>query len=481
MAPRTHDNADARLSRRQALAYLGAAGLWVAGASQVLAACGGGKSQARGRNRRPNVLLVVVDDMRYDQLPYMPNTRRLILDEGTAFTQARCNVPLCQPSRVGFLTGQTSRHNHEYTVGFKGTALTNHDNALGNWMKEAGYRCGLFGKYINFVDGLFGGIDAPAGYDTWREMSSEDDAYHFTVHLERSLIKVAGQYPTDYLAAESSKFVAGSEPFFCILTPREAHAPYTPRKDLARKWANVDWPIVDEVDVSDKPPWIRALPPLTDADKAKIRRDVRGALRELSAVDDMIEKVLTHMSGDMLANTVVIFTSDNGVHDGEHRRLGDATKAGPYDVGLHVPMLVRGPGFPRGAVVTAPSLAMQDITATILAVGGGQAGLPYQAGTSLTELAANPVRYSQRVLLHEIGEGFESQTGEGVTTGPDHHLGFRKLYRYPSVRVSRDGPFIYEAYDLDTDPDELQNWADDPARRGERDTLEAQLEMLLRA
>ena len=87
--------------------------------------------------------------------------------------------------------------------------------------------------------------------------------------------------------------------------------------------------------------------------------------------------------------------------------------------------------------------------------------------------------HRQRVLLHEIGEGFEDQTGNGITTGPDHQLGFRKLYRYPSVRSQPGGPYTYEAYDLDDDPDELENWADDPARRDERNALEAQLVALL--
>jgi len=48
------------------------------------------------------------------------------------------------------------------------------------------------------------------------------------------------------------------------------------------------------------------------------------------------------------------------------------------------------------------------------------------------------------------------------------------------VRTAPDGPFLhYEAYDLDTDPDELENWADDPARRAERDQLEQLLTELL--
>ena len=60
--------------------------------------------------------------MRYDVLPYMPNVRRLIEKPGRTFTQGRCNVPLCQPSRVGFMTGQMSKFNGELGIGYAPTA-----------------------------------------------------------------------------------------------------------------------------------------------------------------------------------------------------------------------------------------------------------------------------------------------------------------------------------------------------------------------
>jgi arylsulfatase A-like enzyme len=148
---------------------------------------------------------------------------------------------------------------------------------------------------------------------------------------------------------------------------------------------------------------------------------------------------------------------------------------------LRVPLVVRGPGFKPGPAITVPSLLTQDIAATILDVADARPGLPHQAGVSLVELCANPNAHAQRMLLHEVGEGFEKQTGDGITTGPGNSLGFRKLYRYPSVRTRPRGPFVYEAYDLDTDTNEFSNWANDPARRSERNTLEARLEELLGA
>jgi N-acetylglucosamine-6-sulfatase len=468
---------DGLLTRREALARLGMAGLALTSAGTLLSAC---RSASRSEPKSPNVLLIIADDMRYDHLKFMPNVRRLIADEGRTFTQARCNVPLCQPSRVGLMTGQTSRFNNELGVGFNGTKLTDNDNCLGRWMNDAGYRCGFFGKYVNFTDG-FGGIDAPAGYHTWRELTGETNGYQFKVHLNTGTQTIKGQYGTDYLASQANPFLEGVQPFFCVVTPTQPHTPFFPRRDLSHEWLDVKWPVVDEVDVSDKPPWIQALPPLTAADVAQIQTDAIGALQELSAVDDMVAKILTGMDQAVLANTVVVFTSDNGVHHGEHRRRGAGTKSGPYEVALHVPLLVRGPGFAPGPAITVPCLLTQDIAATILDVGDAKAGLPHQAGVSLVELCAHPSAQTERILLHEVGEGFVTGTGDGITTGPGNSRGFRKLYRYPSARERPNGPYVYEAYDMDSDPNEFSNWANDPARRSERDALEAELHALLEA
>jgi arylsulfatase A-like enzyme len=469
------------LSRREAL-RLAVLGLGAAGASSVLGGCrsesGVSGAPERGEHARPNLLLIVADDMRYDQLQYMPRVRQLIQDQGTTFTQARCNVPLCQPSRVGFLTGQMSKHNHELGVGFFGSSLTDHDNCIGRWLDEAGYRCGFFGKYVNWYDAT-GGIDPPAGYEAWHELITHDKDYGFRVRLDSGVVTISDVYSTDYLAQQAIQFMQGTEPFLCIVTPTQPHSPFVPRRDLADTWSDLRWPVVDEVDVSDKPPWIRRLRPLTEADIDRIIADARGALRELSAVDDMVDQIVTAMGPSVIDETVVIFTSDNGVHLGEHRRRGSATKSGPYEVGLRVPLLVRGPGFEPGAAITAPSMVFQDINATMRRLGRAEAGLPDQAGVSLAAIAAAPTEHASRILLHAIGQGFESESGDGITTGPDHPLGFRKLYRYPSKDAGPNGPFIYEAYDLDDDPDEDANWANDESRRDERDALESELDGLL--
>jgi arylsulfatase A-like enzyme len=331
---------------------------------------------------------------------------------------------------------------------------------------------------VNWYDGT-GGIDPPAGYDAWHELIDQTKEYEFRIHTDSGVVTITDVYSSDYLAEQAIEFIHGAEPFLCIVTPSQPHSPSRPRRDLADAWSDLRWPVVDEVDVSDKPPWIQRLEPLSEADIEQIIAHARGALRELSAVDDMINQIINAMDADVLDNTVVIFTSDNGIHFGEHRRRGSGTKSGPYEVGLRVPLLVRGPGFAPGTEIAAPSMASQDINATMRQRGGAEAGLPHQSGVSLAAMAAAPTEHASRILLHAIGQGFPARSGDGVTTGPDHPLGFRKLYRYPSRETAPDGPFTYEAYDLDEDPDEHANWANDESRRGDRDRLESELEALL--
>ena len=484
--------ASGRLTRRQAIGRLAILGIGLTSASTLLAACSTNsepksprsepkseKTEPNATNSGPNILIVIADDMRLDWLRFMPKVRKLIQAPGRTFTQARCNVGLCQPSRVGLHTGQMSKNNNELGVGFHGTEFKDLNNFVGEWMRASGYHCGMFGKFINFWDG-FGGVNAPAGWDTWVEFAGGGAAnpYDFKVHLNSGTQRIKGTYDADYLASRASEFVRNSDlPFFCILAPSQPHEPFTPRADLAHLYGDLTWRFVDEVDVSDKPSWIQALPPLTRSDRDGINKAVRGALRELAAVDDMVGTVLAAIPPARLAETIIVFTSDNGVHYGEHRRFG-GDKSGPYDVTLHVPLVIRGPGFAPGPDVTAPVMVFQDLTATALKLAKATPGLPNQAGVSLVDVCANPASYAPRAILHEIGEGFFG-SGDGVTTGPDHPVGFRKLFRYPSVRSGLSGPYLYEAYDLDTDPNELVNWADDAARRPERDALEAQLNSLL--
>jgi arylsulfatase A-like enzyme len=108
---------------------------------------------------------------------------------------------------------------------------------------------------------------------------------------------------------------------------------------------------------------------------------------------------------------------------------------------------------------------LQDLTATILSLAGATATVP-QDGIDLRSPAS---QRADRATLYERKGDEEFPDGVGIVTAT------RKLLRWDD----RHGDDRYEAYDLDRDPDELVSWANDPARRAERDRYEAKLDALV--
>ena len=118
---------------------------------------------------RPNVLLIVTDDQRWDTLDAMPVVQQELMSRGVTFSHSFVSNPLCCPSRASILTG-----NYSHTTGVYrqttpyGAFPSFHDaSTLATWMHDAGYRTGLFGKYIDAYqsDALSGYV--PPGWDRW--------------------------------------------------------------------------------------------------------------------------------------------------------------------------------------------------------------------------------------------------------------------------------------------------------------------------
>jgi arylsulfatase A-like enzyme len=419
----------------------------------------------------PNVLVILSDDQRFDFLQYMPNTRNLIAFQGHDFQHARCNVAVCEPTRVSLMTGQYSIHHGARDVPWESVPTHDHSNTIGAWMQAAGYRTGLIGKYLNGTPNL---MPKPGGWDTWLQLD-EDTGYQAVGYqvCDGTTLSTPGQFQMEYLRDQALTFMQGSEPWFLLLTPTSPHFPFDPEPRDLFAWSDVRWPLVIEDDVSDKPSWIADQPPLQPQDHSDFRAAARAQLREGTALDRAIGDIIGSLAPAVLDNTVVVYSSDNGLTYGEHRiPFVGIFKNTAYDVGMRVPLIVRGPGFPVGASV-APVAMAPDLTATVLAVGGASANLPGD-GIDLRDMIANPSAYTARHILHSRGPAFAfgvAPQGDGISTLT------RKLYRSPDFPLN--SPDRYEAYDLDTDPDELNNWAYDPSRRAERDALEAALDALL--
>jgi hypothetical protein len=138
----------------------------------VLAAAGPAHSRpvSKGNDARPNILVVMTDDMSAADLELMPNVQRLLAKKGTTFADAIDSFPLCCPARATFITGQYA-HNH----GVKGNfapygwyGMRKRGNTLPAWLQDAGYRTALIGKWLNGYGALDAHGEVPKGFGTWR-------------------------------------------------------------------------------------------------------------------------------------------------------------------------------------------------------------------------------------------------------------------------------------------------------------------------
>src|SRR4051812_34679583 len=145
----------------------------------------------RGKDRRPNILVVMTDDQAAADVAQMPNVKRLLARRGTTFADAIDSFPLCCPARATFITGQYA-HNHGvagnfYPYGWYG--MKGRGNTLPRWLQKAGYRTALIGKWLNGYGARDAHGEVPKGFDIWRGLLdvSAYDYYNFVMNLDGRL------------------------------------------------------------------------------------------------------------------------------------------------------------------------------------------------------------------------------------------------------------------------------------------------------
>ncbi|MBA2325466.1 MAG: sulfatase [Actinobacteria bacterium] len=426
--------------------------------SAGLTSCASGDSL----DLRPNVVVIMTDDQTVESMRVMPNVRDLLAEHGVTFTNSFASYPLCCPSRATLLTGQYA-HNHgvlgnEPPNGGYG-AFEDERTTLPVALQDAGYTTIHIGKYLNRY-GLANPRRVPPAWDDWRGLVG-DSVYEylgFTLNNNGALRYQPPErgYQTDVLtrlATDTIRRESDDGPFFLNLAYVAPHRALDRRlaRPAARHqgtFATEPLPMpasFNEADASDKPPRLAAQPPFTPAEVDLITRRYRSRLESLLAVDEGVAAVVRALrkTGE-LDNTLIVFTSDNGFLQGEHRVASG--KVFPYEPSIRVPLVVRGLGVASGAASDA-LVANVDLAPTILAFAGAES-LRRMDGRSLEELLDRPNR-DQRdrpVLL----EAFDARSGayQGVRTR-----------RYVYVEYTDGGR---ELYDLRADPDQLENRAGDP-------------------
>ena len=409
---------------------------------------------------KPNIVFVLTDDMNVSDLRYMPKTRRLLADRGARFTNAFVTNSLCCPSRATILRGQYS-HNHLVWGNFlpiggfqKFRDLGREKSTVATWLNRAGYDTVLIGKYLNGYDDT---THVPPGWDRWHAYLGYYEASPNTYRInengrinsyDRSRI-----HDTDLFARKAARFLRNTEggaPFFLYLSTNAPHTPaYVPQR---HRGMFSDTPLprppsFDEPVVLDKPAWVREKPRLTQGRVDLLRELYRKRLRSLQSVDEMVGRLVNVLrdTGE-LSDTYIVFTSDNGYHLGEHRLEAKAT---PYEEAIGVPLLVRGPGVPRG--VSRSKIALNNDFAPTFADLAGVRPPGFVDGRSLGPLlSAGPPTWRRSAFLVEHRRS--RHEGPFARLVPNYHAVRTANHLYVEYRTGER-----ELYDLGDDPYELRS------------------------
>lgn len=450
-----------------------------------------GSSAVAAPPTRPDVVMFLMDDMPAALLQHMPNARRYIFDRGATFTNYFANISLCCAARATMFSGDYAHNTGILTNIYPGGVYGflesgGASNSYPRWLQQEGYWTSLQGKYLNGYphDPYYTG-DAPlprefvpAGYDDWAvPVSGMFFGNKYTLNengvLQDYDVSAGGAYLGDLMADRLTGQLPSETPgdrFFLY----SSYAPHGPEPaspqermdpNLRSRVATMKYPRTpdfNEADVSDKPPFIRALPRLTAQRKRAIDRIWRRRIISAKTVDRHIGEVVAALeTSGQLDDTYLVFASDNGYHQGEHRlKMG---KNLLYDPDIRLPFAISGPGVTAGTVVDKV-VGHVDLAPTMMDIAG--ATPPREVdGESLLPLAqGQTVNRWRDYFLVQRGSvtEYESPAGALEPGTLQEQLQEQAIPGYLGAVSKRFRYFEYfsgdrEYYDIAADPYQLDN------------------------
>lgn len=450
---------------------------------------------------RPDIVLFMTDQQRFDQVGYAsgghfetPNLDRLAR-RGVIFENAYSASTTCVPARVALMTGIEP---HRVPTQENPWALREGFWTLAHELRRAGYETALIGK------AHFAPVHAQHGFETLRlcehlhqqglgplskERKDELDDYHHWLlangysdwrfddmveHMRRAQRGDATRapediglsvfphgpdiHPTGWVEREVADFLEGRDvgrPLFLVVSFPHPHAPYNPPEPYASMFdprdarvpeggfkVNAGLPLVTQLALDNaRTRWEAADEPLV--------RDLLARVRGLvKHIDDAIGRLVAHLD---LSSMLVVFTSDHGDYAG-HRGLLGKTPWMPFDDLARVPLFWVGSGVEGGRVVSSP-VQSYDFVPTVLDYVGIQ--------PEVSELDAQ----SLRPVLTGPADAADPERPVFCAIGTAWPMVRRGRYKYCEHTYGREGEHRSEPllFDLQQDPGERVNLADDPS------------------
>jgi N-acetylglucosamine-6-sulfatase len=472
-----------------------ALGLPILLAALAFAACAPAserQTRAIPPTRPPNLVVVLVDDMRWDEMrvaghPFIetPHMDRLAR-EGARFLNAFATTPLCSPSRANFLTGQ-----YAHTNGIlDNTARPSHSlPTFPLALAGAGYETAFFGKWH------MGNDDTPRpGFSHWVGMAGQGEAVNPVLNVDGQRRSSSG-YVTDILTDYAVNFIQRprTAPFLVYLAHKAIHPNITQRDDGStveipgqpggfvaaerHRGRYLGRPMPRRPNAlgppTGKPALLRKiddLPPLGLSTRTS-DEEMRGRLEMLLAVDESLGRILETLErAGQLDNTVVVFTSDHGYFYGEHGLSVERRLA--YEETIRIPLLVRYPRAVPAGRTPAELVLSIDLAPTLLEWANVHAS-PAMQGRSLVPLIAGERTgwRSSFLIEYYTDTVFPRVRNMGyVAVRSERH----KLIHY----LELDN--MDEFYGLDADPYEQRNLIADPAAASALAAMRAELDRLMK-
>uniref|UniRef100_A0A3P9AP14 N-acetylglucosamine-6-sulfatase n=1 Tax=Esox lucius TaxID=8010 RepID=A0A3P9AP14_ESOLU len=448
-----------------------------------------------GCEKPSNIVLILADDqdVYLGGMTPMKKTQALIGDAGATFSNAFTATPLCCPSRSSILTGRYP-HNHAVRnnsldgncsspLWQKGQEAT----AFPVYLSKQQYQTFYAGKYLNqYGKKETGGVGyVPPGWDQWHALVGNSQYYNYTLSVNGKEEKHGDSYQKDYLTDlilnRSLHFLdsrSPQRPFFIMLSPPAPHSPWIAAPQYEKTFPDVKAPRDGSFDKPGKDKhWLLRQPsnPMTSTSLDFLDNAYRKRWQTLLSVDDMVETLVKKLEAlNVLNNTYIIYTSDNGYHTGQFSLPIDKRQL--YEFDIRIPLMVRGPGIKPKQTLPAPVLNI-DLAPTLLDISGLNLSVVNMDGQSFLSQMAPELRNGTArpyFLVEYTGEGHLGPDPACPKLGPGLSQCFpdcvcEDAYNntYACVRTLVEPNLQYcefadtesfvEVYNLTSDPHQLEN------------------------
>jgi N-acetylglucosamine-6-sulfatase len=460
--------------RHQTRAVLAAAVVATMATMATMAALVSGgcrRAPAEPPSRRPNVLVILLDDLRWDTLGYAghPHVKTPQIDrianEGVNFRNAFCTTSLCSPSRASLMSGVYA-HKHSVTNNF--TEFPAGMNSFPKVLQQAGYATAYVGKYH-----MGEGNDEPRpGFEYFVTHKGQGKYFgtEFNLNGERREVK-NGYYTTaitdialDWLQRDHK-----GRPWMMILGHKAPHSFYTPEDKYKHAFDDVEVKYPESAfSLDDKPVWIKERlatwhgihGPLFEWRKkfpderpeavADFANMVHAYWSTILSVDDSGGRLRAWLDeSGQLDNTIIVFVGDNGLLEGEH---GMVDKRTMHEPSIRIPMAVRYGGLTRDPRAIEEQVLTVDLAPSLLELAGAPS-IPGIDGRSWVNLIrdGDPNWRKSWFYYYNYEKEFPyTPNVRGIRTAE------WKYIHYPHGDGSADR-HLGELYDLKQDPGENTN------------------------